>query len=191
MLMVSLHGICYGAPRKQPVKKFIRLLNTGTTWWMFVSWAFSCLTSTTILASIDLALFHTNDYFLKSNRVSGSQKSAINPKLRQPNTRRSSSWASAIATILCAYVSDQHCYSASLHFLVKIPVRFNSGPMSVASSCASRPSFDQARLEMIKKMQNIENSQNTISEVRSAVRGSMSSVPARTSSNLGFVPRRI
>jgi hypothetical protein len=46
-------------------------------------------------------------------------------------------------------------------------VRSNSGPRPSASSHASRPSFDQMKLEMIKRMKKGDKSK---SDVKSAVR---------------------
>ena len=46
------------------------------------------------------------------------------------------------------------------------PVRSNSGPMPTASSHASRSSFNQMKLEIIKRMQKVDK---TKSDVRSAV----------------------
>jgi hypothetical protein len=72
-------------------------------------------------------------------------------------------------------------------FSLKIasPVCSNSGPRPLASSQASRPSFDQMKLEMIKKMQEANKSK---SDVKSAVRAPIFSPSASISSSLGFVP---
>ena len=76
----------------------------------------------------------------------------------------------------------QHCYILTQSIS---PVRSNSGPMPAGSSHASRPSFDQMKLEIIKRMQKADK---TKSDVRSAVRASNLSFSASSSSNLGFVP---
>jgi hypothetical protein len=78
-------------------------------------------------------------------------------------------------------------------FSLKIisPVRSNSGPRPSASESShaspSCPSFDQMKLEMIKRMQKADKSK---SDVKSAVRSPISfpSASSSSESSLGFVP---
>ena len=79
----------------------------------------------------------------------------------------------------------QHCWILTQKF--KRLVRANSGsrPSSSESSHASRPSFDQMKLEIIKRLQKTDKSK---SDVKSAVRSPILFPPASSSSSLGFVP---